>query len=350
MINEDNNSETSSGDEDTGDEYVTSQVNNNESSNSGEIWNFGRPTFKCRHCKALLWYEERIRPNKHTKNPSFEICCNNEKNSLPAKPEAPAFLQEILSADNQKSKNYRKNIRSYNSMFAFTSTGGVVNKEINKGHGTYIFRMHGQNYYHIGSLLQEEGSKPHWAQLYIYDTEHKVENMIIASKGDGENSIIDPTIVYGLQKMLAEHNVLAKTFRMARDGFKEDDYHEYTLKLISKREKSGTHNPPSASEVVALVVRDSNEESALLDIIIDFKDMGPQRILDIHQKLMSLQYPLLFPFGEDGFTLQILYRCESGKDYKRKNITMLEYNLYYLFQRPDESMLLLTSGHLSMQY
>jgi hypothetical protein len=59
---------------------------------------------------------------------------------------------------------------------------------------------------------------------------------------------------------------------------------------------------------------------------------------------------LLFPFGEDGFTLQILYRCESGKDYKRKNITMLEYNLYYLFQRPDESMLLLTSGHLSMQY
>jgi hypothetical protein len=63
---------------------------------------FGRPTFKCRHCKALLWYEERIMPNKHTKNPSFGICCNNGKNSLPAKPEAPAFLQEILSVDNQR--------------------------------------------------------------------------------------------------------------------------------------------------------------------------------------------------------------------------------------------------------
>jgi hypothetical protein len=54
--------------------------------------------------------------------------------------------------------------------------------------------------------------------------------------------------------MLDEHNVLAKTFRMARDRFNEDDYHEYTLKLIGKRENNGTHNPPSASEVAALVV------------------------------------------------------------------------------------------------
>jgi hypothetical protein len=29
---------------------------------------------------------------------------------------------------------------------------------------------------------------------------------------------------------------------------------------------------------------------------------------------------------------------------------MLEYYVYYLFQRPDESMMLLTAGRLSMQY
>jgi hypothetical protein len=29
---------------------------------------------------------------------------------------------------------------------------------------------------------------------------------------------------------------------------------------------------------------------------------------------------------------------------------MLEYNAYYLFQQPNESMLLLMSGRLSMQY
>jgi hypothetical protein len=60
------------------------------------------------------------------------------------------------------------------------------------------------------------------------------------------------------------------------------------------------------------------------DIIVEFKDMGSQRISDIHLKPMSLQYPLLFPFGEDGFTLQIPYKCSRKNDYKRKNVTMLE--------------------------
>jgi hypothetical protein len=54
----------------------------------------------------------------------------------------------------------KKSIRSYNSMFAFTSTGGIVDKEINKRRGPYVFRMHGQNYHHIGTLLPEEGNQP----------------------------------------------------------------------------------------------------------------------------------------------------------------------------------------------
>jgi hypothetical protein len=43
--------------------------------------------------------------------------------------------------------------------------------------------------------------------------------------------------VIGLQKMLDENNILAKTFRMARDRFREEDYHDYTSKLIEKRSK-----------------------------------------------------------------------------------------------------------------
>jgi hypothetical protein len=52
-----------------------------------EIWNFGKPTWRYRHCKALLWYEERLSPNRSSKMPSFGICCKNENTSLPAKKE-----------------------------------------------------------------------------------------------------------------------------------------------------------------------------------------------------------------------------------------------------------------------
>jgi hypothetical protein len=44
--------------------------------------------------------------------------------------------------------------------------------------------------------------------------------------------------------------------------------------------------------------------------------MGPQRISNIHPKFMSLQYPLLFPYEEDGFTLDIPYRCDQKKKSK----------------------------------
>jgi hypothetical protein len=51
--------------------------------------------------------------------------------------------------------------------------------------------MHDQNYHHIGTLLPEEGNQPRWVQLYIYDTEHEIENRINALKmmGRGHQSI-----------------------------------------------------------------------------------------------------------------------------------------------------------------
>jgi hypothetical protein len=141
-------------------------------------------------------------------------------------------------------------------------------------------------------------------------------------------------VVIGLQKMLDENNILAKTFKTARDRFQEDDYHDYTLKLIGKR-RSGTHNLSSASEVAALVVRHPGEKQATRDIIVDFKDMRLKRILDIHPKLMSLQYPLLFPYREDRFTLEIPYRSGHADNAKRKYVSMLEYHAYYLFSAPQ---------------
>jgi hypothetical protein len=105
------------------------------------------------------------------------------------KKKIPPYLEKLLNGDDSNSKNFREHIRSYNSMFSFMSTGGVVDKGINIGYGPYVFRMHGQNYHHIGTLLPEEGSKPRWAQLYIYATEHEIENRINTSKCYGEKII-----------------------------------------------------------------------------------------------------------------------------------------------------------------
>jgi len=314
------------------------------------IWNFGKPKYRCEHCDALLWYEERLRPKVKTKKPTFGMCCKQGKIRLPPRKNPPNYLDNLLNGEGEDSKNFRENIRSYNSMFSFTSTGGVVDKEINKGHGPYVFRMHGQNYHHIGTLLPEEGSKPRWAQLYIYDTENEVQNRIDASRSNNGKTPINPTIVAGLQSMLDENNVLAQSFRMAKERFKNLDYHDYTLKLIADRNRNGTHGLPGADEVAALVIKDPTDEAKGRDIIIEYKDMGPKRISEIHPKFMSLQYPLLFPYGEDGFNIKIPYQQKDGITYKRNKVSMLEFHAYYLHHRPNQSMSLLMSGHLSLQF
>jgi hypothetical protein len=81
--------------------------------------------------------------------------------------------------------------------------------------------------------------------------------------------------VEGLKNMLDDNNVLAKTFRMARDRFKEEDFNDVTLKLIEKRNRSDTNGLPSTSEVAALVVRDPDEECVGHDIVMEYKNMVP---------------------------------------------------------------------------
>lgn len=76
------------------------------------------------------------------------------------------------------------NIRAYNMMFSFTSMGGKVDNALNKGRGPYVYRIQGQNYHRLGSLMPPEGNQPKFGQLYIYDTENEVANRQNAMRSD----------------------------------------------------------------------------------------------------------------------------------------------------------------------
>ena len=66
----------------------------------------------------------------------------------------PEFLSMLLTnKENHLSKQFLPKIRQYNSLFAFTSMGGNIDKNINKGNGPYVFRINGQIHHRIGSLL-----------------------------------------------------------------------------------------------------------------------------------------------------------------------------------------------------
>jgi hypothetical protein len=63
------------------------------------------------------------------------------------------------------------------------------------------------NHHQIESLLTTAGSRPEYAQLYIYDTDIEVQNRlsVIPSERDG---VPNPDLVNSLIEMLDEHNPL----------------------------------------------------------------------------------------------------------------------------------------------
>ncbi|PIA32902.1 hypothetical protein AQUCO_04300087v1 [Aquilegia coerulea] len=265
------------------------------------------PSRVCKKCKAIVWFEERNRKYARLNDPRFSICSMDEKIKLPLLQHPPQFLQRLMNfKGGPLSAKFRKNIRRYNSMFALTSMGGKIDKSINNGRGPYVFKLHGQNYHKIGSLLPSDGRssesqlpgfdpKPKFAQLYIYDTEHEAQNRM----GIYNDMVLNTEIVQGLMKMFDENNAL----------------------------------------VVALIVGDGGEVVDHRDIIVEKRTGGLQRITELHPSYMAMQYPLIFPYGEDGFWTNILYNgLVVARDKGRSN------------QRENEGRTLIMAGRLFQQF
>ncbi|KAL5148491.1 ATP-dependent DNA helicase PIF1 [Glycine soja] len=300
----------------------------------------GDQLMQCSHCNANMWYVERVSKDKRTTNPRFSLCCGNGKVELPLLQNPPKYLYQLLyDHGTPDSKNYQQNIRTNNMMFAFTSAGIKFDKSVNHSRGPLIIRIQGQPCHRIGSMLPMPGKEPN------------LHNCISLTQKMNRHNQIQEHIVSQLSEMLDEYNVHAKTFRMARDRLQDVQVNNIKLKLIANHEKDGrTYNVPTVPEVAALIVGDFDANSKR-DIIIETQHGQLQRIHELHSSYLALQYPLLFPYGEDGYRPDILHSSRSdGKKWKRNRLTMREWFSYRLQCISNESITLLNSKRLFQKF
>ncbi|XP_031111844.1 uncharacterized protein LOC116015818 [Ipomoea triloba] len=271
----------------------------------------------------------------------------------------PHCNRALLSTVRNSSKvSSRTDVRNLNSdyeqvTYHNNAYGGRVDRSINTGNAPPVFRISGQNYHCIGSLVLGEGSTPKFAQLYIYDTDNEVNNRINSVRRDNNSGDIREDIVEKLKNMLDQNNVLVKCFRMARTEIQSNPIVEVKMNLIGRRSQDGrTYNLPTANEVAALIVRDLDPSMGDLDILIQSRTGQLKRINQLNPAYLPLQYPLLFPYGEDGYREDISFsdawhqRHHGG----RKRISPKEYFSFYIHERVNENHTLLYSRRLFQQY
>nr|VDD10377.1 unnamed protein product [Brassica oleracea] len=275
----------------------------------------------------------------------FSICCQQGRVRLPPVREAPSPLKELL-----ESNKFRPNIRVANSLLAFTSMGANVDHSVTGTSGPFTYRVNGQVIHRIGSLLPDDGALPEYLQLYIFDTDNELENRKRAFTQGSSSLAIPDSIIVQLIEMMDKHNHLAKTFRHARDRFKETGTIEYSITLVSQTNLGRQYDLPSASEIGGLIVGDLSATSVGRDIVVELKSSALQRINDQHPLMMSLQYPLLFLYGETGYNQRLPYEGPQMSKIRREYMTMREFYAYQFQTRPTEGMTIIKGGRLLHQY
>ncbi|XP_025625512.1 uncharacterized protein [Arachis hypogaea] len=307
-----------------------------------DLWDAGDPICCCTYCNANMWEQERLSRTKGNVIPHFGSCCMDEKVQLPFFTNVPKILTDLHLQDDEKGHLFRKNIRSFNSMFSFTSMAEKVNYIINNNSGPPSFVLSGQNYHSIGSFVPNDNERPKFAK---YMTRRMRSNKNVSN--------IERKSISTLKDMLDAHNPLAKMFCYARDRFKLDNVPDVRLKLIRKRDTDGRrYNLPTVSEVAALVVGDVDDSIIDRDIIIESTARQLKRIDVLHPQYLALQYPLLFPYAEDGYRndIETSFRYNIDGSKKRTRISMRKFFSYRVQMKGQDCHMLLQSRRLFQQF
>ncbi|KAI9085533.1 hypothetical protein K1719_032376 [Acacia pycnantha] len=132
--------------------------------------------------------------------------------------------------------------------------------------------------------------------------------------------ILDAEIVEDIKKLLDDVNPFVKQYRFASSHVKNQGNNDMKLCLMRTRHHDGrTYNVPTASEVAALLVGDTDMSFNVRDIIVEKQSSHPKRINELHASYLPLQYPIIFPFGEDGYGDDIEHREKHFQQKRKKD-------------------------------
>jgi hypothetical protein len=181
----------------------------------------GAMDIECQDCHALHFPSEKPTDGK------FMSCCHKGKVILPERRNFPEYLKDIMSnQDHPDHKNFKENIRNYNSSLSFASMGAKTDEL--PGKGPYCFRVCGQIYHCTSNVHPNENESRQYAQLYVVDS----SQANIHRQESRANVKCVSEIIANLDKIMRENNVSAKTYQMLGEIEKNKDWEQMTFLML----------------------------------------------------------------------------------------------------------------------
>ena len=152
--------------------------------------------------------------------------------------------------------------------------------------------------------------------------------------------------------MLDLNNPLVQKYRYA--GLKlSSGEANVKIWLLGRRPHDGRqYDLPTSNEVAALIVGDFASMPDERDIIVHKNSGKLKTISELHVSFLPLQYPLLFPYAEDGYRTDIYHQgiTDDTPDSKKKYVTMREWFAYRIQERPNVYSPILNGRRLFQQF
>ncbi|CAE1308424.1 unnamed protein product [Acanthosepion pharaonis] len=192
--------------------------------------------------------------------------------------EPPQPLRDLLLGTTSKSTHFLEAIRKYKCCFQMTSFGA---KAISEAGWMPTFKVQGQVYHLIGSLLAHQGEPPQFLQIYfLADYNEQVDARLGILPSDIS---VGPRrdILFRLQYMLHESNSYIRSLKFV---LQNNSSPSFSVVIDVDRRPHGKHerrfNAPVCNEVAAVI---HGEEHNSRDIVIRYRGGGLRRISKTHR-------------------------------------------------------------------
>jgi hypothetical protein len=325
-----------------------------------DLHSCGNLDITCNFCQAKHFRGEQ------PSDKLFTQCCQKGKVVLTQIRVAP-LIQNLMTRNHEHSKNFHDNIRSINSALAFASMGANIVPP--PGYGPYCFRINGQIYHRAGALHPSNGDQRKFAQLYILDPEEAGNQRMQIQ----ENMKCNAELMKELSTFMANDNPFAQACKMLHEVEQEcinealqNGVQPSTVSMAIVQDRNSDmrrYNAPRTNEVAVIFQNADGEPPLERDLLIHCRandsDSNPkrtERISVLDPNLEPLVYPLLFPYGDQSWGIDIplykptaLLHVRRTSDNPRTRVTQMQY-YGYRFSIREGFNPFLSAGKLTQQY